>query len=72
MITILASIAIVVMLSIPIGILLIYGLAIKVAYDIRKRSLLERYLCVVYDMKKSKRIWLLSGGLAQLVRAADS
>ena len=55
MIEILASIAIVVMLSIPIGVIVIFCLALKVAYDIRKRSLLERYLCVVYDMKKSKR-----------------
>lgn len=55
MIEILASIAIVVMLSIPIGILIILGLALKVSYDIRKRSLLERYLCVVYDIKKAKR-----------------
>ena len=62
MIEILASIAIVVMLSIPIGILIILGLALKVSYDIRKRSLLERYLCVVYDIKKAKRAWLISVG----------
>ena len=55
MIIILASIAIVILLSIPIGLLVILGLALKVAYDIRKRSLLERYLCVVYDIKKAKR-----------------
>ena len=55
MIIILASIAIVILLSIPIGLLVILGLALKVAYDIRKRSLLERYLCVVYDIRKSKR-----------------
>jgi len=42
-------------LTIPIGVIVILGLALKVAYDIRKRSLLERYLCVVYDMKKSRR-----------------
>jgi hypothetical protein len=55
MIIILASIAIVIILSIPIGLIVILGLALKVAYDIRKRSLLERYLCVVYDIKKSRR-----------------
>ena len=55
MIIILASIAIVILLSIPIGLIVILGLALKVAYDIRKRSLLERYLCVVYDIRKSKR-----------------
>lgn len=55
MIEILASIAVVIILSIPIGLLVILGLALKVAYDIRKRSLLERYLCVVYDIKKAKR-----------------
>ena len=55
MIEILASIAIVIILSIPIGLLVILGLALKVAYDIRERSLLERYLCVVYDIKKSRR-----------------
>jgi len=55
MIEILASIAIVILLSIPIGLLVILGLALKVAYDIRERSLLERYLCVVYDIKKSRR-----------------
>ena len=55
MIIILASIAIVILLSIPIGLLVILGLALKVAYDIRERSLLERYVCVVYDIRKSKR-----------------
>ena len=42
-------------LTIPIGLIVILCLALKVAYDIRKRSLLERYLCVVYDIKKSRR-----------------
>jgi hypothetical protein len=55
MIEILASIAIVIILSIPIGLIVILGLALKVAYDTRRRSLLERYLCVVYDIKKSRR-----------------
>jgi len=42
-------------LTIPIGLILILVLALKVAYDTRRRSLLERYLCVVYDIKKSRR-----------------
>ena len=57
MIEILACIAIVLLLSIPLGILFILGLAIKVAYDIRKRSMLERYVRVTYDIRKSQRDW---------------
>ena len=33
-------------LSIPVGVIVIFCLALKVAYDIRKRNLLERYLCI--------------------------
>ena len=55
MIEILAYIFAAMVISIPIGVIVIFCLALKVAYDIRKRSLLERYLCVVYDIRKSKR-----------------
>lgn len=33
-------------LTIPIGVMAIFCLALKVAYDIRRRNLLERYLCI--------------------------
>jgi hypothetical protein len=55
MIEILVYIFAIMVLTIPIGVIVIFCLALKVAYDIRKRSLLERYLCVVYDIKKSRR-----------------